>query len=53
MKFLHLNRIAHLRSLIVMLGFVLMSVNQAQSLDSMIAFSSDRDNPPVDIVTSL
>ena len=28
-----------------MLGFVLMSVNQAQSLDSMIAFSSDRDNP--------
>ena len=45
MKFLHLNRVAHLRSLIVMLGFVLMSVNQAQSLDSMIAFSSDRDNP--------
>jgi Tol biopolymer transport system component len=45
MKFPHLNRISHLRSFTLILGFALMSVNQAQSLDSMIAFSSDRDNP--------
>lgn len=35
----------HPCSFIVMLGFVLMSVSSAQSLDSMIAFSSDRDSP--------
>ena len=45
MKIAQLNRIAYLRRLIVVMGFVLMSVNQAQSLDSMIVFSSDRDNP--------
>ena len=44
MKFLQKNRIAHLRSFIVMLGLALISVNRAQSLDSMIAFRSDRDN---------
>ena len=45
MKFLQKNRIAHLRSCILMLGFALMWVNQAHSRDSMIAFSSDRDSP--------
>ena len=44
MEFLQKNRIAHLRDFIVMLGFALMSVNRAQSLDSMIAFSSNRDH---------
>lgn len=45
MKMAQMNRITYLRVLTVAIGFVLMSVNQAQSLDSMIAFSSDRDNP--------
>ena len=44
MKFLQKNRIAHLRGFIVMLGFALIPVSSAQSRDSMIAFSSDRDN---------
>ena len=43
MKFLLLNRTPHLRFLIVMLGLVLMSARPAQSLDSMIAFASNRD----------
>ena len=45
MKMAQLNRITYLRGLTVAIGFVLMSANQAQSLDSMIVFSSDRDNP--------
>ena len=45
MKFLHLNRILHPRSFMVTMGFVLMSANPAQSIDSFIAFSSDRDSP--------
>ena len=45
MKMAQMNRITYLRGLIVVIGFVLTSVSQAQSLDSMIAFSSDRDNP--------
>ena len=44
MKFLQKNRIAHLRSLIVMLGLALISVNQAQSIDSIIGFFSNRDS---------
>ncbi len=44
MKFLQKSRITHMRSFILMLGIALMSVNQAQSLDTIIAFSSDRDN---------
>ena len=43
MKFLLLNRIPHLYFLVVMLGLALMSANPAQSLDSMIAFSLDRE----------
>ena len=45
MKFIRNHRIAHLRRFAIMLGFALMSINQAQSLDSMIAFTSNRDNP--------
>ena len=45
MKFRYLNRILHPRSFMVTMGFVLMSVNPAQSIDSFIAFSSDRDSP--------
>ena len=44
MKFLLLNRTAQPRFLIVMLTLVLMSANQAQSLDSMITFVSNRDS---------
>ena len=43
MKFLLLTRIVHPRCLIMMLGLVLMSAGPAQSLDSMIAFSSNRE----------
>ena len=43
MKFLLLSRTVHPRCLIVMLGLVLMSAGPSQSLDSMIAFSSDRE----------
>lgn len=43
MKFLLLTRIVHPRCFIVILGLVLMSAGPAQSLDSMIAFSSDRE----------
>ena len=43
MKILLLNRVAYPFCLIVMLGFMLMSVRPAQPLDSMIAFSSDRE----------
>ena len=45
MKIIQLNHISHVRSITLILGFALISVNQAQSLDSMIAFSSDRDSP--------
>ena len=45
MKIIQLNHISHLRSITIILGFALISVNQVQSLDSRIAFSSDRDNP--------
>ncbi len=45
MKFLQMNRIAHLRGFIVMLGFALIPVSSGHSRDSMIAFSSDRDSP--------
>ena len=45
MKIIQLNHISHLRSITIILGFALISVNQVQSLDSMIAFSSDRDSP--------
>ncbi|MDE0184887.1 MAG: hypothetical protein OXP71_05460 [Candidatus Poribacteria bacterium] len=45
MNFMRKNRIARICRFTVMLGFALISVNQAQSLDSMIAFSSNRDNP--------
>ena len=38
-------RIVNLRRCVVMLGFALVSINQAQSLDLMIAFTSNRDNP--------
>ena len=37
-----LNRVAHLRRFIAIVGFSLMSVSQALSLESMIAFCSDR-----------
>ena len=40
--FAQLNRVAHLRSFIVMVGIGVMSVSQALSLESMIAFCSDR-----------
>lgn len=43
MKFLLLNQTPHLCFLIVLLGLVLMSASPAQSLDSMIAFSSNRE----------
>ena len=45
MNFIRKNRNVKLRRFVVMLGFTLMSINQAQSFDSMIAFSSNRDNP--------
>ncbi len=45
MKFIRKNRLVHLRRFAVMLAFALMSINQAHSLDSMIAFTSNRDNP--------
>jgi len=40
--FAQLNRVAHLRSFIVMVGIGVMSVSQALSLEPMIAFCSDR-----------
>ena len=43
MKFLPLNQGTYPLRSIVMVGFVLMSASPAQSLDSMIAFSSDRE----------
>ena len=43
MKSLLLNRVTYPLRLIVILGLVLMSVSPARSLDSMIAFSSDRE----------
>ena len=43
MKFSLLKRTLQLLCLIVMLGLVLMSAGPSQSLDSMIAFSSDRE----------
>ena len=43
MKFLLLNRVTYPLCLIVMLCLMLMSTSPAQSLDSMIAFSSDRE----------
>ena len=42
MIFAFLHRIVHLRRVILMVGFAIMSVSQALSLDSMIAFCSDR-----------
>lgn len=45
MNFIRKNRIVNVRRCVVMLGFALISINQAQSFDSMIAFSSNRDNP--------
>ena len=45
MNFIRKNRIVNLRRCVVMLGFALVSINQAHSLDSMIAFTSNRDNP--------
>ena len=44
MKFIRNHRIAHLRGYCLILGIVLIPVCQAQSLDSVIAFSSDRDS---------
>ena len=43
MKFSLLKRTLQPLCLIVMLGLVLMSAGPSQSLDSMIAFSSDRE----------
>ena len=43
MKFSLLNRVTYPLRLIVMLGLMLMLVSPAQSLDSMIAFSSNRE----------
>lgn len=45
MKLQRLKYTAYLYRLIAMLGIAFMSANQALSLDSVIAFSSDRDNP--------
>ena len=45
MKFPQKNRIAHLRGLILMVGFALIPVSSAQSRDATIAYSSDWDSP--------
>ena len=44
MKFIRNYRIAHLRSYCLILGIALIPVYQARSLDSVIAYSSDRDS---------